>query len=631
MCDAEITMKRESSDCAGWLRRGLLVAWLAGGVAAAQPEELQALEGRWNKLVEERVEAPFAREMERLSKSYLAALDREIVKRRKAANLDELVIFTDERKRVEEGRELAGDESTDPPLLKDLRKAWRESVAKPREARELELAKLLRQYQSNLSKLEERLTQEGRVDDALAVRNARSTVDARLGGVPAGTGAEGPAVEAPPLPPELKEKPPQPANTRSLAAWAMKQPGAGVGIRDSKGFRWLKNENDNRKDEALPEGDFSLVRLEVMRLPDEGKKEFRPDWLLGQTQLEELRLDMPFRDFAVLRGMKLLRRLEFVHMAVVSDDDLLRLPELPELRSAYIGGSYGDLGIAIMAARMPALEKIWIQGSSITPAGLRPLGRLRGLASLSLRGTEAVSAACTALPPLKLESMGFSSVSRVPPEVWGRLKIPPSTGYLEIYDGELTAGSLEAVNWSTAASLEKLSIRLSKSSPPAGLRGLNAAKALKSLQVEGIEVDARELAALELAGRLESLRISGADRWTDEEVAALLRRTPRLDLLHLQGLKLGDSLVNTVVECLPRLRDLALRAPGLSDACTVPLDRLKALEVLALECPGLTPAGLAEIKQARKLSHLILHQPKLPRAELDLFGLENRAIRLEIR
>lgn len=613
------------------IRWASLVLLLSLVSSSGRPPELDALEKRRAALVAERVDGPYEKELARLSKGYLAALDREIQKRRQAADLDALVVFTEEKKRVEEGRDLAGDETTDPPLLKELRRTWRASLAKPTAVRDAERARLLQQYQANLAKLEAEMTQAGRVDDALAVRATRESVEARIGMDKEAPALPSGMVQAPALPPDLQEKPPAPAHTASLIAWALTQPGAAIGIRHEKGFRWLKNDDDDRKDERLPAGRFSLTKLEVTRFSPDGKKQFRPEWLLGQTDFEELRLDLPFRDFGVLRGMKQLYRIEFGHQTVVTDDDLLRLPLLPEMKRASIAGEYGDTGVAILASRLPAIEELSLGGSAITPTGLRPLALSKNLAGLSIRGTASVTAACTELPPLKIVSLKFSAVGGVTVESWRKLAIPAGMKYFEVFDGPMAAGALAAVDWSRAKSLEKVFFHHLNGSPVADLRALDALPRLTSLQIDQLPVAPRDLAAAAFVPRLHALRIAGAADWSDDDALAVVRRAGSLTTLHLHGSAFSDGLVAPVVEALPRLKDLSLGSPGLTDACTVPLKELRKLEVLGLSAPRLSLAGLAEIRQVRGLKKLVLVKPGIPRPDLDLFKLENPAIAVELR
>lgn len=349
-------MKPTTLSRAGRLFR-LIFLLMTTPAAAVPPAELAALEKRRDALIVERVNGPFDKEMARLSKRYLAALEREIERCRKEGKLDDLELLGGEKLRVEDGAGLVDDGTTDPPVLKELRRKWRETIAKPSQARDEALGKLLGLYHEKLEELEARLGKEGRAEDAVAVRSIREAVAAknRVGGTmpQVSTGA----AAAPPA--ELEAQAPSSATTERLIYWALAQPNGKVAIRDAKGlFRWLKNENDNWKDERVPVGRFDLAVLEVTAVSPTGRQDFRPEWLIGQSGLEAMRLDLPFHDFSVLQGMKRLHTLEFWHHPVVTDDDLLQLPVLPAAKKVSITGAYGDRGVSILADRLPAIEQI---------------------------------------------------------------------------------------------------------------------------------------------------------------------------------------------------------------------------------------------------------------------------------
>ena len=81
--------------------RKLLTLFLAvmplSPCSEAAPPELESAERRFQELLKERVEGPFQNDLDRLSKSYLAALDREIRRKQAANDLDALVALTGEK------------------------------------------------------------------------------------------------------------------------------------------------------------------------------------------------------------------------------------------------------------------------------------------------------------------------------------------------------------------------------------------------------------------------------------------------------------------------------------------------------------------------------------------------------
>jgi len=112
--------------------------------------------------------------MEKLNTQLLAALDREEKKAMAGAGLDAVIAIRTEKKRLQESGGLpATDEPSLPKQLQRLRAAWRSEKAKIDAQAALKAAPVREDFVSRLEQLERLLTQEAKIEDALAVRGYR--------------------------------------------------------------------------------------------------------------------------------------------------------------------------------------------------------------------------------------------------------------------------------------------------------------------------------------------------------------------------------------------------------------------------------------------------------------------------
>lgn len=71
----------------------------------------------------------------------------------------------------------------------------------------------------------------------------------------------------------------------------------------------------------------------------------------------------------------------------VTDRDLARLSEFPDLTRLYVYGQFTDAGLRSIA-RLSALEHLSITSDAMTDAGLLHLAEIKGLTSLSATGRQ---------------------------------------------------------------------------------------------------------------------------------------------------------------------------------------------------------------------------------------------------
>lgn len=110
---------------------------------------------------------------------YLASLEKLLVERTKAGDLEGVLAFKAERERIASGSETTREQiEAMPPLLGKLRAAYEEPLKKNKEetARRKDAARA--KYLANLEALQTRLTTNGDLDDAVLVRKEKERVAA---------------------------------------------------------------------------------------------------------------------------------------------------------------------------------------------------------------------------------------------------------------------------------------------------------------------------------------------------------------------------------------------------------------------------------------------------------------------
>ncbi len=156
---------------------------------------------------EQGVERVFKANERELDLKYYQALDRILDQAVKTAKLDEAIAIREEKKRIDEATGVpTTDGPTDPAPLKQVRATYRIERQKLEAARELATGPVLANHDSRLEGYQTLLTTEGKLDDALKVKQARANAAAVLQahkGIkvepPMAKAAPAPAAAAPPV------------------------------------------------------------------------------------------------------------------------------------------------------------------------------------------------------------------------------------------------------------------------------------------------------------------------------------------------------------------------------------------------------------------------------------------------
>ena len=130
---------------------------------------------------EQLVERIFKANERELDLKYYQALDRVLDNAVKAARLEEAIAIREEKKRIDEATGVpAVDEPTDPAVLKQVRATYRIEHQKLEAERDLSTRPVVANHDSRLETYQTLLTTEGKLDDALKVKEARGNAAAVL-------------------------------------------------------------------------------------------------------------------------------------------------------------------------------------------------------------------------------------------------------------------------------------------------------------------------------------------------------------------------------------------------------------------------------------------------------------------
>lgn len=149
---------------------------------AAPPPELTVLRQQYDKVVAERVAAPFDAGLGELNTKYTAGLDRAIADAKAAGKLEDILAIEAEKKRLADKLPIpTTDDTTEPEALKKYRAIYRQQHATLNATRDKTHADLLPPYTAKLKDLKAVLVKNDRVEEAkevLVYRQGLSTAAA---------------------------------------------------------------------------------------------------------------------------------------------------------------------------------------------------------------------------------------------------------------------------------------------------------------------------------------------------------------------------------------------------------------------------------------------------------------------
>ena len=147
---------------------------------AAPPPELTVLRTQYEKLLAERVSAPFEASKGALDTKFTAALSNAANVAKQAGKLEEVLAIQDDQKRLTDKLPLPDDTDTTPEALKRLRAIYREQLGKLEAQRTANHGTILPAYTARLQELETTLTKADRIDEAKELKLYRESLSAGM-------------------------------------------------------------------------------------------------------------------------------------------------------------------------------------------------------------------------------------------------------------------------------------------------------------------------------------------------------------------------------------------------------------------------------------------------------------------
>lgn len=381
---------------------------------AAPPPELTILRQQYDKVIAERVTAPFDASKTALDEKFTAALTNAITTAKQAGKLDDVLAIQDDQKRLADKIPLPDDTETTPAALKTLRAIYREQLKKLEDTRTSNHAALLPAYTAKLTELEATLVKNDRIDEAKELRTYRESLVA--GALPA---AETPMAKAPATPTAPVGDPTAkkveipviaPEQEREVALEILK-----LGPADIKAKAADGKEVKITSPETLPAGVIQIIEIKINGIT-EGKS--RPGKMLTP-----------------LAGLPFLRKLILQHFPL-HDDDMDAIGTLPSLQELFVeftlAPTFTGKKLHLLAApenllqagfsacplekpafvalsRCTNLKSLNLESSKVADSDLQHLSALTQLKSLDLRRTDISIGGLRHLKSLTaLESLGWS-------------------------------------------------------------------------------------------------------------------------------------------------------------------------------------------------------------------------------
>jgi len=244
-------------------------------------------------------------------------------------------------------------------------------------------------------------------------------------------------------------------------------------------------------------------------------------------------------------------------------------------------------------SKLPSVEWLDLQNSSISDDGVRYLGRMRSLRILDLEQTRITGATFKYLSGLvNLEELDLRDTD-VGDDGAGHLEPMVSLRSLDMRGTKISGGAFRQLR-----SLQRL-IRLDVACTNFNDEGAHHVAALRSLEnltAGQTKITSAALEALSTIPGLRSLELFDDD--VGGESLSNLTRLSRLEYLGLAGTQVSDEDLK-FLQGLRSLQSVVLNHCAISDACLPHLRAPVALKYVFIERTGVTGAGAARLKASR--------------------------------
>ncbi len=413
---------------------------------SAPPPELTVLRQQYDKILAERVAAPFDAGLAELNTKYSAGLDRAIAEAKAAGKLEDILAVEAEKKRLTDKLPIPQtDDDKEPESLKRFRGIYRQQLATITATRDKTHGELLPPYTAKLQALEATLVKNDRVDEAKEVLAYRQGL-AQSGPLSPLSGTSGPATATtPPAPAQGTERatmPPAEASKvkgddRKAAEWI---------LANWSDFRLFIDDHQGvSKAGGLPKGRFTIESIAIDgrfytggTLTGEalqvlaGLQELKsftmgnfPDlkdedlaFINTLAGLEELSLSkMNCTDALLghLRWLKKLSKLNFGELPNLTGTGFAQLEELSALDwIIHWKGGATDEGVAAMS-KLPGITTLDIQSSlRVTNACIPSLRAMPRLNTLLLTSTSITPDGFAGMPMPKITKLAANGMASMP-------------------------------------------------------------------------------------------------------------------------------------------------------------------------------------------------------------------------
>ncbi len=381
---------------------------------ATPPPELTVLRQQYDKVVAERVTAPFDASLGELNTKYSAGLDRAIADAKAAGKLEDILAIEAEKKRLADKLPIpTTDDDKEPESLKKFRAIYRQQSDTLTATRDKAQTDLLAPYTAKLQSLEALLVKNDRVDEAKEVLAYRQGLGTNAPAAAAPATAASPATPPPAAAMPATDASKVKGDDRKAAEWI---------LANWSEFRlFIDDHKGVSKAEGLPKGKFVIESIAI-----DGR--FYTGTLTGESLqvlaglqgLKTLTMgnfpDLKDEDLAFIGTLTGLEQLEF-NKQNCTDAFLGYLQALKKLRKVVFGEVPNLTGIGFeKLVDLPLLDQIVHWKGGMTDEGIAAISKLPGITRLDFQSSSGVTNGC--VPHLqkmsKLTVLYLSSTSITP-------------------------------------------------------------------------------------------------------------------------------------------------------------------------------------------------------------------------
>ena len=533
---------------------------------------LAAADAQWLPVFQRDVIAPFEKAVADLRRQYVATLDKNIAAASQSANLNDALLWRNEKVRIgsQAPHEGANDPAA-PAALIQLRDNWRKDFRKVDQTRFAQAKALHARYDTLLEQNQKTLTQRQRLDDAQVLKTRRD---------------------------EIARDWLKPALDSTPAPGAVAMPAGKLKGREALEFllaahwRVVVEEGGKRVPiagpEAMPRGQFEILELNT------------PEKLAKGTKLPT------DEDLAKLAPMRGLKKFE-LRGAAITGAGLGFLAEADELTEFAVDSYALTDAVYSAISRNKKIQRLVLRGGKdFTIGRLVDMPCLQSLHQLDVRATGAFIPPAGLSRARELQQL-FIERPAISTEQIAVIASMPALTKLTFNNCQ----SLPATGWK-ALEHSKLEHLHFQNSPLVGIDPgfIGVMRKLESLEIDA--ADAPQLAKISAASALRSVTLSPSRPGTDSALMAIATAFPRLESIGLG--RASETFTPAGIRSLaklPKLASIGFSPSKITDEQISAIAGLPALETLKMGGSGVTNAQLAMLAKIKSLAVLVLNGTQL--------------------